>query len=193
MNKDNRFTEEINNAIAVLKNGGTLLYPTDTIWGIGCDALNSQAIEKVYEIKKRPAEKNFIIIIPEENLLMKYVKEVPEPVWDLIQYSERPLTIIYQGAINLPSNLISKDGSIAIRVVKNGFAYELLRKYNKPLVSTSANYSGEKTALHFKEIDKGILGSVDYVVALSAESTVSAIPSVIMQIETNGRFKFIRN
>ena len=169
-----------------------LLYPTDTIWGIGCDALQPGAIEQVYAIKNRPREKNFIILIHEENLLMKYVKEVPEPAWDLVGYSEKPLTIIYPGAINLPANLISQDGTIAIRVVKHGFAHALLKRFNRPLVSTSANISNEPTPLQYAEISPQILGAVDYVVALQAASDGPATPSVVMKLDTNGRFTFIR-
>lgn len=189
---EEKIKDEVQKSIAVLKNGGVLLYPTDTIWGIGCDALQAEAIDKVMEIKNRPDHKSFIILVHEENLLMKYVKEVPETAWDLISYSERPLTIIYPGAINLPAKIISADGSIAIRVVKHGFAHELLRRYNRPLVSTSANMSNEPTPLHFNEISSQILGAVDYVVDLPAAPGGPASPSVIMKLETNGRFSFIR-
>jgi L-threonylcarbamoyladenylate synthase len=123
---------------------------------------------------------------------MKYVKEVPEQAWDLISYSERPLTIIYPGAVNLPHELIANDGTIAIRVVKEGFIYELLKRFNRPITSTSANISGTPSPLHFDEIDEAILGSVDYVVDLQAAPDKSAEPSVIMKLETNGSFRFIR-
>lgn len=192
MNSQEKILQEIQTASKIIREGGTLLYPTDTIWGIGCDARNEQAIEKIKAIKNRPEEKNFIILIHEENLLMKFVKEVPEVAWDLIQYSERPITIIYPGAINLPKNLLNDNGTIAIRVVKTGFAHDLMRKINCPLVSTSANVSGEPTPLHFKDVSRIILEAVDYVVDLYPAAGDSSKPSVIMLIETNGRFRFIR-
>lgn len=183
---------EIQKTISILKQGGIIVYPTDTIWGLGCDALNEKAIDKLFTLKNRAEEKSMLILIPEENLLMKYVKEVPEQAWDLIQYSERPLTLIYPQAINLPLNLIAKDGTIAIRVVKHGFAHDLLKKFNHPIVSTSANLSNQKSPANFKEIDPFILGTVDYVVDLPLAKTANPQPSVIMKIETNGKFTFIR-
>jgi L-threonylcarbamoyladenylate synthase len=192
MNKEEIIRNEVAISIAVLKKGGTLLYPSDTIWGLGCDALNGAAVEKINAIKKRPAEKSIIILVHDDNLLMKYVKEVPEQAWDLISYSERPLTIIYPGAVNLPHELIANDGTIAIRVVKDGFIHELLKRFNRPITSTSANISGAPSPLHFGEIDEAILGSVDYVVDLQAAPDKSAEPSVIMKLETNGSFRFIR-
>lgn len=187
-----KYKEEIQKTITILKQGGIIVYPTDTIWGIGCDALNGKTIDKLFSLKNRSAEKSMIILIADENLLMKYVKEVPEQAWDLIQYSERPLTIIYPQAINLPKNLIAKDGTIAIRIVKHGFAHDLLKRFNHPIVSTSANLSDKKTPANFHEIDPAILGNVDYVVDLPLTKTANPQPSVIMKIETNGKFTFIR-
>jgi L-threonylcarbamoyladenylate synthase len=192
MNREEIIKTETVKSISFLKEGGTLLYPTDTIWGIGCDALNTKAVEKVYAIKNRPAEKSMIILVHDVNLLMKYVKEIPDPVWDLVTYSERPLTVIYPGAINLPREIIAADGSIAIRVVKDGFAYHLMNRFNRPLISTSANASGAPSPMHFADIAPEILGGVDYVVALQAATDGPARPSTIMQVETNGKFKFIR-
>jgi len=192
MSREEIIKAEVIKSIGILKEGKTLLYPTDTIWGIGCDAMNSKAVEKVFAIKNRPPEKSMIILIHDAGLLMKYVKEIPDPVWDLVTYSERPLTVIYPGAINLPAAVIAADGSIAIRVVKEGFAHQLASRLNRPLISTSANVSGAPSPQHFADIAPEILGGVDYVVALQAASDGPARPSTIMQVETNGKFKFIR-
>src|SRR6185436_15905446 len=154
MNVTEKIKEEAKKAVEILKAGGTILYPTDTIWGIGCDATNETAVKKIFEIKKREESKSLIVLIDAAEKLNKYVKDVPAVAWDLVEFSEKPLTIVYAGAVNMAKNLLSNDGTVAIRVVKNDFCVELLRKFGKPVVSTSANISGEETPLSFNGISR---------------------------------------
>jgi L-threonylcarbamoyladenylate synthase len=156
--------DEVNKAFEVLKNGGLILYPTDTIWGIGCDATNPEAVEKVFKLKGRAEEKSLIVLLDSDNKLQSYIKEVPEVAYDLIEYAENPLTIVYSGAKNLAPNAIAKDGSIGIRIVKHEFCQQLLQRFRKPLISTSANLSGNPSPATFDDIEEAILNGVDYVV-----------------------------
>ena len=156
--------QEINKAIDILRKGGVILYPTDTIWGIGCDATNSEAVEKIYKIKQRAESKAMLVLINDSSELDKYVESVPDIAYELIDVTVKPLTIIYDDAIGLASNLIASDGSVGIRVTKEEFSNQLCKRLKKPIVSTSANISGEKTPATFREIDNAILDSVDYVV-----------------------------
>ncbi len=158
------YTNDIEKCLTTLKNGGTILYPTDTIWGIGCDATNAAAVAKVYGIKKRDEKKSMIILLAHENDIKNYAKEPDEKIKTLIANTERPLTIIYPAAKNLASNLINEDGTIAIRIVKDAFCEYLIKTFGKPIVSTSANISGEETAKHFGEISTEIKNGVDYIV-----------------------------
>ncbi|MEO5571877.1 MAG: L-threonylcarbamoyladenylate synthase [Bacteroidia bacterium] len=183
---------EVQKAFEVLKSGGTILYPTDTIWGIGCDATNEAAVKKVFEIKKREESKSLIVLLDAPEKLNKYIRDVPSQAWDLVEYSEKPLTIVYSGAMHFAKNIISNDGTVAIRIVKNNFCIALLRKFGKPIVSTSANISGEETPLSFNEIHENILSQVDYVINLPHEKNKIGRPSVIMQIGLKGEFKFLR-
>lgn len=185
--------EEIQKALTVLKDGGVILYPTDTIWGIGCDATNEQAVKKVYEIKQRTESKSLIVLLDEAIKLNKYVKEVPAMAWDLVELTENPLTIIYPGAYNLAKNVINaEDGTVGIRVVHEEFCKQLVRKFNKPLVSTSANISGAPAAISFADIDESIIKSVDYVINLRQHERINAVPSSILKLEINGTFQIIR-
>lgn len=184
--------EEINKALEVLQAGGLILYPTDTIWGIGCDATNAEAVEKIFKLKGRDAGKSLIILLDTENKLPGYVQEVPEIAYDLIEYAENPLTIIYSGAKNLAKNVIHQDGSIGIRVVKHPFCQGLIQRFRKPIVSTSANISGEPSPASFSEISDEIKAGVDYIVQLEQEDTAPKKASTIMKIEPDGRFAFIR-
>ena len=145
-------TNEIQKCIQVLKAGGIILYPTDTVWGIGCDATNEDAVKKVYQLKQRDDAKSLIILVANDAMLNKHVKEVPELAWDLIDISNSPTTIIYEGAQNLAKNVIAQNGSIAIRMVKDNFCHQLVYNYRKPIVSTSANISNSPTPLSFNEI-----------------------------------------
>ena len=161
---NDKLKAEIKSALAVLKNGGILLYPTDTIWGLGCDATNAAAVKKIYEIKKRQEAKSMILLVDLEARISTYVKEIPEQVWPLIEFTEKPLTIVYEGARNLPAEIIADDGSVAIRVTNDEFCKNLIGVFRKPLVSTSANISGEKAPAIYQEVSDEIRNSVDYIV-----------------------------
>ncbi|MHB1177898.1 MAG: L-threonylcarbamoyladenylate synthase [Daejeonella sp.] len=184
--------EEVNKAFEVLRNGGIILYPTDTIWGIGCDATNPEAVEKVIKLKGRSEDKSMIILLDTSNKLQSYVREVPEIAYDLIEFSENPLTIIYSGAKNVASNAIAADGSIGIRIVKHDFCEQLLRKFRKPIISTSANLSGEASPVSFDHISNQIIDGVDYVVNWEQNIVSVKKPSAIMKLEPGGKFSFIR-
>lgn len=184
--------EEVNKAAEAIKEGKIILYPTDTIWGIGCDATNPEAVKRVYELKQRVDSKALIVLVAEDWELQKYVQQVPEIAWDLVEFTEKPLTIIYPKGRNLAQNLLAEDGSIAIRMVKNQFCEALIKKARVPIVSTSANISGEPTAHTFSEIDERILSGVDLVVNWSQNEKKKSTPSTIMKVEVNGVFKFIR-
>ena len=183
--------QEIKNCLEVLNNGGLILYPTDTVWGIGCDATNSEAIKKVYQLKQREDSKSLICLAADDRMLKNYVKEIPEVALDIIEIADKPTTIIYDEAQNLAENLIADDGSIAFRIPDNDFCYWLLRKFNKPIVSTSANISGEPTPNSFKEISNPILKGVDYVVNLHRDK-ICKNPSSIIKLSNNGEVKVIR-
>jgi L-threonylcarbamoyladenylate synthase len=184
--------EEVNKAFEVLKNGGLILYPTDTIWGIGCDATNAEAVDKVYKLKGRAEEKSLIVLLDSDHKLQSYIKEVPEVAYHLIEYAENPLTIVYSGAKNLAINAIAKDGSIGIRIVKHEFCQLLLQRFRKPLISTSANLSGNPSPSTFDDIDDEILAGVDYVVNWEQDLKEENKPSTIMKLEPGGLFSFIR-
>lgn len=181
---------EIQHCIEVLKQGGVIIYPSDTIWGLGCDATNEQAVSKVFEIKKRSEIKSLITLVSSEAMLNKYVQEVPEQAWDLMDCNTDPITIIYPEAKLIAHNAIQNDKSIAVRIVKNGFANELIHKFNKPIISTSANISGSPTPLEFDKIDNLILEQVDYVVNLHVENKRSLSP--IVKIGYGGEIEIIR-
>lgn len=184
--------KEINKALEVLKNGGVILYPTDTVWGLGCDATNEAAVAKVNEIKGRSADKSLIILLDTDNKLQSYVNEVPEVAYQLIEYAEKPMTIVFSGAKNLAKNVINSDGSIGIRIVKHDFCQQLLQRFRKPIVSTSANISGQPTPLFFDEIDQDIISAVDYVVDWEQEIRTPKTPSTIVKLGPSGQFEFIR-
>ena len=182
---------EIENAITVLKKGGIILYPTDTVWGIGCDATRPAAIERIYQLKERANDKSLICLVSDLNMLEQYVEKVPKAADDIIKFSVSPTTIIYDDPIRISENLIAEDNSLAIRIVEDDFCKKLIRKFKRPLVSTSANVSGEKTPLNFQEISKEILEGVDYVVNLHRDKN-AAKPSTIIKIKTDGTVKVIR-
>ncbi len=184
--------EEINKALEVLKTGGIILYPTDTVWGLGCDATNAEAVAKIFALKNREDTKSLIILLDTENKLQSYISEVPDIAYDLIEYTEKPLTIIYSGAKNLAKKLINQDGSVGIRIPKHEFCQQLIQRFRKPIVSTSANISGEPTPTNFSEMSQAIIDGVDYVVDLEQESTEKKQPSTIMKLEADGKFIFIR-
>jgi L-threonylcarbamoyladenylate synthase len=183
---------EIKNALEVLKNGGLILYPTDTVWGIGCDATNPEAIQKIYKLKERTDSKALICLVADDRMLKKYVKEIPSAAFDIIDIADSPTTIIYDEAQNLAQNLIADDGTIAIRIPDDEFCFQLCRKFNGAIVSTSANISGESTPKSYKEISPAILKGVDYVVNLHHEKICSKLSSII-KLSNNGVVKVIRN
>lgn len=184
--------EEIEKALAVLKNGGVILYPTDTVWGLGCDATNEEAVAKISRIKGRAEDKSFIILIDTDNKLQSYVNEVPEVAYDLIEYAESPLTIVFSNGKNLAKNVINADGSIGIRIVKHDFCTQLIQRFRKPITSTSANISGQPSPAIFDEISSEIIAAVDYVVDWEQEIRERKKPSTIMKLAPSGQFSFIR-
>lgn len=184
--------DDIKKALEVLKNGGIILYPTDTIWGIGCDATNENAVEKIYKIKKREDSKSMLVLMENPALLERYVDDVPEIAWDLVEVATTPLTVIYPNAKNLAKNLVADDGSIGIRFTKEAFTTQLLQRFRKPLVSTSANISGEKSPALFDEISEDIKNQVDYIVEFRQNDTTPANPSSIIKLGAGGRIDIIR-
>ena len=183
---------DVESALKILETGGTILYPTETIWGIGCDATNVQAIQKIFEIKNRPNEKSFILLVDGDQMLMKYVSDVPALAWDLMEMTEKPLTIIYDKPYHLPPELIGPDNTIAIRVTTDPFCKMLIRKLKKPLVSTSANLSGEKSPAIFEEISEKIKKSVDHIVNLRHDDKKRNPASSIVRLKNNGEISIIR-
>lgn len=184
--------DDIKNAVEVLKNGGVILYPTDTIWGIGCDATNPEAVKRIYEIKKREDSKSMLVLMENPALLDRYVNDVPEIAWDLIEVTTTPLTVIYPHAKNLAANLVASDGTIGIRFTREEFTTQLLRRFRKPLVSTSANVSGEKSPAFFAEISDEIREKMDYIVKYRQDDLTPKQPSSIIKLGAGGQIEIIR-
>jgi len=182
---------EINNALKTLKAGGLILYPTDTVWGIGCDAHNSDAVDKLFKLKQRDDSKAFICLVADDRMLKKYVKRIPEAAYDILDVSNNPITIVYDDAQNLSENLIANDNTIAIRIPDDDFCFQLLRKFNGAIVSTSANISNMSIPKSFKEISQEVLKGVDYVVNLHQEKNCNK-PSSIIKLSNDGVVKIIR-
>ena len=183
---------DINKALEVLKSGGVILYPTDTIWGIGCDATNPEAVKRVYEIKNREDSKAMLVLMENPNRLTSYVEEVPEIAWDLIDANDQPMTLIYPGAKNLAPNLINSDGTIGIRITEEEFTSKLIQRFKKPIVSTSANRSGEASPANFLEIDEELKEAVDYVVEYRQDDMTKAKASSIIKIGLGGEIQILR-
>lgn len=186
------FKEELEKALAVLKSGGLILYPTDTIWGIGCDATNEEAVKKVFRLKGRSEAKSLIVLLDNENKLASYVREIPDVAYDLMEYAEHPLSIIHSDAKNLASNVINEDGSVGIRIVKHEFCKQLIQRFRLPIVSTSANISGQESPKNFADIAEEIINGVDYVVNLEQDLLEEKRPSTILKLAPDGQFTFIR-
>ena len=184
--------EEIKKAIEVLRSGGVILYPTDTVWGLGCDATNENAVKRIFEIKKRADKKAMLVLIDNAAKIQSYMEEVPEMAWDLIDFTEKPLTIIYPDAKNLASNLVGDDKTIGIRVTKEAFSKRLCEQFRKPIVSTSANISGTSTPANFRQISDEIKLAVDYVVNFRQEETSEPKPSSIIKLGKGNLFQMIR-
>lgn len=186
------YREDIGKAIEVMNKGGVILYPTDTIWGLGCDATNEEAVKRIYEIKKRNDAKALITLVDSEAKIDFYVREVPEVAWQLIDVAERPLTIIYDGARNLAPNLLAEDGSAGIRITKEEFSRNLCMRMRRAIVSTSANISGEPSPKCFADISSEILNAVDYVCTSRRNETHNPPASNIIKLGVGGEVKVIR-
>ena len=183
---------EVEKALQVLKDGGIILYPTDTIWGIGCDACNAEAVDRVFKLKGRNEAKSMIVLLDTDSKLPSYVRDVPEIAYDLIEYAENPLTIIYSGAKNLAPKTIASDGSVGIRITRDDFCKELIKRFKKPIISTSANLSSQPSPANFNEISDEIIEGVDLVVDWKQGDVSIKKPSTIMKLEPDGRFIFLR-
>ena len=184
--------EDLKQAIEVLRNGGIILYPTDTIWGIGCDATNVDAVKRIYELKKRADSNSMLVLLDNTAKLASYVNDIPEVAYDMAELTTKPLTIIYDDAKNLAVNLIAEDGSVGIRITEEQFSKELCARFKKPIVSTSANVSGEPSPQHFGQISDVIKEGVDYVVKFRQEETQNPAPSSIVKIGKDCQIKVIR-
>lgn len=184
--------EDIRQALETLRKGGIILYPTDTIWGIGCDASNEAAVRRIFELKQREDAKSMLCLVDSPDRMQRYARRIPDVAWDLIEYTERPLTLILDGAVNLAPSLIAEDGSVGIRVTKENISKELCYRFQKAIVSTSANISGEPSPAIFGEIDKRIIEGVDYVMRSRQNDTKPSKPSQIMRLRADGQFEYIR-
>ena len=184
--------EEVKKAVEFLKKGKIILYPTDTIWGIGCDATNQKAVGRIYTIKKRYEDKSMIVLLDDPAKIEKYVSKVPLIAFDLMNSIETPLTIIYPNAKNLAKNVIASDNTIAIRVTRDDFCRQMIALFGKPVVSTSANISGEPAAITFSKISDKIKNSVDYTVGINRNTIHTTKPSTIIRFRENGEFEVIR-
>jgi L-threonylcarbamoyladenylate synthase len=189
---NNQMTEEVKKACEVMLGGGIILYPTDTIWGIGCDATNETAVRKVYELKQRVDAKAMLVLIDSPAKLDIYVADVPTIAFELIEVAYQPLTIIYEQGINLAANLTAEDGSIGIRVTNEPFSNALCKRFRKPVVSTSANLSGEPSPAHYGEISQAVREGVDYIVNYRRDDRRPQAPSGIIRLGAGGLFKIIR-
>lgn len=186
------FEQDIQQCLSVLHAGGLILYPTDTIWGIGCDATNAAAVQRVYKLKQREESRSMIVLVPGKGEVLKYVSAPDLAIFDFLETVQRPTTVIYPGAIGLATNLIGPDGSIAIRIVQELFCRHLLKRFRKPIVSTSANISGERSPGSFAAVDERIKGGVDYIVRYRQEEQTLLNPSTIIKWE-NGVQTVIRS
>ncbi|WP_395054519.1 L-threonylcarbamoyladenylate synthase [Flavobacterium sp.] len=182
---------EIHKAFEVIQNGGIILYPTDTVWGIGCDATNVEAVAKIYALKKRAETQSMIVLINGEKMMYNIFKEIPEVAWQIMDLSENPTTIILDNPRNVAANIIATDKSLGIRVVKEPFCFKLLERMKKPLVSTSANISGQPTPIAFKDISQEIIKGVDYVVNLH-QDRIAGKPSTIIKLTNDSQVKVLR-
>ena len=188
------FENDISKCLAVLQDGGLILYPTDTIWGIGCDATNSDAVARIYALKKRQDEKAMIILLAEEKDILKYVNHPGPRIFDYIKGVKKPTTVIYEGGNGVAQNIIQKkDGTVAIRVTTDPFCNQLIKQFGKPLISTSANISGYPPPAVFSDIDIGLLNGVDYVVEHRQDEAIPSHPSSIIKWNADGSLTIIRS
>ena len=186
------FEEDLKSALTILKQGGVILYPTDTIWGLGCDPTNEQAVNRIFRLKSREEGKSLIILADGLSMVERYVKEVPEIVYQLIEVSDTPLTIIYPAGKNLADGVCSIDNSIGIRICEDEFCSKLISRFRKPIVSTSANFSGKPSPRNFSEIENELAGMVDYVVKYRQEDRSVKTASPVIKINSDGTIKILR-
>lgn len=184
--------DDIKKAVEVMKNGGVILYPTDTVWGIGCDATNAEAVAKVYKIKQRDDSKALICLVDSDARLQRYVRNAPEVAWNVMELATKPTTVIFDEAVNLAPNLIAEDGSIAMRITNEEFSKELCYRFQKPIVSTSTNISGQPAAQNYCDISEELLNAVDYVCFSRRQEHKPHTPSSIIKIKNNGEIDIIR-
>lgn len=184
--------EDIRHAVQVLREGGLILYPTDTIWGIGCDATNEEAVRRVFRLKQRDDSKALICLVDSANRMQMYSRRIPDVAWDLVEYSEKPLTLILDGAVNLAPSLIAADGSVGIRVTSENISKELCFRFQKAIVSTSANISGRPSPARFMDIEPEVINGVDYVMRSRQNDTKPSSPSRIVRLRADGEISFIR-
>lgn len=188
MNKE----EDIKKAVECMRKGGVILYPTDTVWGIGCDATNAEAVAKIYKIKQRDDSKALICLVDSDNRMARYFRDVPNVAWELIDVAIKPTTVILDNATGVAENLVAEDGSLAMRVTKEPFSHELCYRFQKPIVSTSANVSGQPAAQNYCDIDPELLAAVDYVCWSRRQEHKPHTPSSIIKLSKNGEVKIIR-
>jgi len=186
------YEDDLKNSLITLRNGGIILYPTDTIWGFGCDATNPSAIEKIFKIKSRSESKSLLILINGDQMLEGYVKDIPEIAYELINVSDSPLTIIYPCGKNLAEGVCNTDGSIGIRICRDEFCNELINRFRKPIVSTSANFSGMPSPGNFSEIEKSVIDTADFVVKYRQNETRKQKASSIIKLFNNGTIQILR-
>ena len=186
------FDEDIKESLTALKNGDIILYPTDTIWGLGCDATNPSAVKKIFKIKSRSENKSLLILVDGEAMLERYVQDIPEIVFELTGVSDSPLTIIYTKGINLAEGVCNVDGSVGVRICHDEFCSELIRRFRKPIVSTSANFSGKPSPKYYGEIEDLVINNVAYVVKYRQDDRQKQSASPVIRIEQNGTIKIIR-
>lgn len=193
MNKHNiDFRADLDEALKTLKQGGIILYPTDTVWGIGCDATNAEAVAKIYALKQRADAKSMLVLVDSIPALERIIPDIPEVAYDLVELATKPLTIIYDKASGVAPALIAEDGSLGVRLTQEAFSSALCRALRRPLVSTSANISGEPTPLRFSAISQEIIDGVDYVVGYRQSDAQNSPPSQIIKLGSNGEVKIIR-
>lgn len=184
--------EDIKKAVEVLEAGGTIIYPADTIWSLGCDATNPKAVEKIFKIKFRSRKNNMILLVSDQEMLRKYIKFVPDIATELMDSFQGPLTIVYDGAMNLPKKLLGEKGTVAIRIPKSPFCIEMIKKFEKPITSTSANLSGEINPVTFHKINPKIIDASDYICQSNRDFVNSPKPSTIIKVDKNGVMQVIR-
>ncbi len=183
----------VKDVVEIMRKGGIVLYPTDTVWGIGCDATNAEAVDKIYALKRSTDKKSMLVLCKDVDSVVRYVNKAPSVAFDVMEMSEKPLTAILPGAVNVATNLIPDEGTLGIRVPNHDFCHEVLRRFGKPIVSTSANISGEATPLKFVEISKEVIEGVDYVVDPRFEGKPTRKPSSIISFGVDGAVKIIRD